>query len=64
MTQAEIKLCSLLLREHFGEIVEKVGTFLVRTGSQPLRAVCADTGMALDQVWGGGGGKGGGGIQG
>uniref|UniRef100_A0A803YBZ4 DNA-directed RNA polymerase III subunit RPC3 n=2 Tax=Meleagris gallopavo TaxID=9103 RepID=A0A803YBZ4_MELGA len=50
MTQAEIKLCSLLLREHFGEIVEKVGTYLVRTGSQPLRAVCADTGLALDQV--------------
>lgn len=52
MTQAEIKLCSLLLREHFGEIVEKVGTYLVRTGSQPLRAICADTGLALDQVWG------------
>ncbi|XP_042747209.1 DNA-directed RNA polymerase III subunit RPC3-like [Lagopus leucura] len=50
MTQAEIKLCSLLLREHFGEIVEKVGTYLVRTGSQPLRAICADTGLALDQV--------------
>ncbi|XP_021239474.1 DNA-directed RNA polymerase III subunit RPC3 isoform X2 [Numida meleagris] len=49
MTQAEIKLCSLLLREHFGEIVEKIGTYLVRTGSQPLRAIVADTGLALDQ---------------
>ncbi|XP_078011053.1 DNA-directed RNA polymerase III subunit RPC3 isoform X1 [Phascolarctos cinereus] len=50
MTQAEIKLCSLLLQEHFGEIVDKIGTHLIRTGSQPLRAVVHDTGTSLDQV--------------
>ncbi|XP_059574025.1 DNA-directed RNA polymerase III subunit RPC3 isoform X2 [Alligator mississippiensis] len=50
MTQAEIKLCSLLLQEHFGEIVEKIGTYLVRTGGQPLRAIVSDTGTSLDQV--------------
>uniref|UniRef100_A0A8C5K8K7 DNA-directed RNA polymerase III subunit RPC3 n=1 Tax=Jaculus jaculus TaxID=51337 RepID=A0A8C5K8K7_JACJA len=50
MTQAEIKLCSLLLQEHFGEIVEKVGVHLIRTGSQPLRAIAHDTGTSLDQV--------------
>ncbi|NWU73053.1 RPC3 polymerase, partial [Pterocles burchelli] len=50
MTQAEIKLCSLLLREHFGEIVEKIGTYLVRTGAQPLRMIVTDTGLVLDQV--------------
>ncbi|NXG70130.1 RPC3 polymerase, partial [Baryphthengus martii] len=50
MTQAEIKLSSLLLREHFGEIVEKIGTFLIRTGSQPLRSIVSETGLLLDQV--------------
>ncbi|XP_060109041.1 DNA-directed RNA polymerase III subunit RPC3 [Heteronotia binoei] len=50
MTQAEIKLCSLLLCEHFGEIVEKIGTHLIRTGNQPLRMFAHDTGMSLDQV--------------
>ncbi|NWV00454.1 RPC3 polymerase, partial [Upupa epops] len=50
MTQAEIKLCSLLLQEHFGEIVEKIGTFLVRTGAQPLRIIVSETGLLLDQV--------------
>ncbi|XP_035758014.1 DNA-directed RNA polymerase III subunit RPC3 [Egretta garzetta] len=50
MTQAEIKLCSLLLQEHFGEIVEKIGTYLIRTGTQPLRMIVNDTGLVLDQV--------------
>uniref|UniRef100_A0A2K5EXK9 DNA-directed RNA polymerase III subunit RPC3 n=1 Tax=Aotus nancymaae TaxID=37293 RepID=A0A2K5EXK9_AOTNA len=50
MTQAEIKLCSLLLQEHFGEIVEKIGVHLIRTGSQPLRVIAHDTGTSLDQV--------------
>ncbi|NXL52224.1 RPC3 polymerase, partial [Podilymbus podiceps] len=49
MTQAEIKLCSLLLQEHFGEIVEKIGTYLIRTGTQPLRMIVNDTGLLLDQ---------------
>ncbi|NXE17049.1 RPC3 polymerase, partial [Lophotis ruficrista] len=50
MTQAEIKLCSLLLREHFGEIVEKIGTHLLRTGAQPLRLLVGDTGLLLEQA--------------
>ncbi|KAM6039509.1 DNA-directed RNA polymerase III subunit RPC3 isoform 3-T3 [Chlamydotis macqueenii] len=50
MTQAEIKLCSLLLREHFGEIVEKIGTCLLRTGAQPLRLLVGDTGLLLEQA--------------
>ncbi|NXD73135.1 RPC3 polymerase, partial [Eolophus roseicapillus] len=50
MTQAELKLCSLLLREHFGDIVEAIGTFLIRSGPQPLRLIVADTGLLLDQV--------------
>ncbi|KAM3657070.1 DNA-directed RNA polymerase III subunit RPC3 [Ammospiza maritima maritima] len=50
MTQAELRLCSLLLREHFGEIVEKVGNSLLRTGPRPLRLLVGDTGLLQDQV--------------
>ncbi|NWX93891.1 RPC3 polymerase, partial [Nothoprocta pentlandii] len=50
MTQAEIKLCALLLREHFGEIVEAVGACLLGTGAQPLRAIAAAAGLSLQQV--------------
>ncbi|XP_064588486.1 DNA-directed RNA polymerase III subunit RPC3 isoform X1 [Zonotrichia leucophrys gambelii] len=50
MTQAELRLCSLLLREHFGEIVEKVGNSLLRTGPRPLRLLVGDTGLLPDQV--------------
>ncbi|KAL7978319.1 hypothetical protein Chor_014858 [Crotalus horridus] len=49
MTQAEIKLCSLLLCEHFGEIVEKVGTQLIRMGGQTLWMISQNTSMSLDQ---------------
>ncbi|NXQ58404.1 RPC3 polymerase, partial [Anthoscopus minutus] len=50
MTQAELRLCSLLLQEHFGEIVEKVGNSLLRTGPRPLRLLVGDTGLLVDQV--------------
>ncbi|XP_071583211.1 DNA-directed RNA polymerase III subunit RPC3 isoform X2 [Heliangelus exortis] len=50
MTQAELRLCSLLLREHFGEIVERIGGHLVRTGGQSLGAIAAATGLLLAQV--------------
>ncbi|NWZ02751.1 RPC3 polymerase, partial [Loxia curvirostra] len=50
MTQAELRLCSLLLREYFGEIVEKVGNSLLRTGPRPLRLLVGDTGLLPDQV--------------
>ncbi|NXC29129.1 RPC3 polymerase, partial [Campylorhamphus procurvoides] len=50
MTQAELRLCSLLLQEYFGEIVEKVGNSLLRTGPRPLRLLVGDTGLLPDQV--------------
>lgn len=50
MTANEVRLCGLLLREHFGEVVEKVGTHLLKNGPQNLRTIVHETGMALDQV--------------
>ncbi|KAM4664371.1 DNA-directed RNA polymerase III subunit RPC3 isoform 2-T2 [Discoglossus pictus] len=50
MTQVEAELCSLLLQEHYGGIVDRVGTYLIRTGGQPLRMIANDTGTSLDQA--------------
>ncbi|XP_046870423.1 DNA-directed RNA polymerase III subunit RPC3 [Hypomesus transpacificus] len=50
MTAQEVRLCGLLLQEHFGEVVEKVGTKLLRGGTQNLRAIANETGTPLDLV--------------
>ncbi|XP_073342305.1 DNA-directed RNA polymerase III subunit RPC3 [Pagrus major] len=48
MTAQEVRLCGLLLREHFGEVVAKVGTHLLRSGAQNLRTLIHETGISLD----------------
>ncbi|KAL6109453.1 polr3c [Pungitius sinensis] len=50
MTAQEVRLCGLLLREHFGEVVAKVGTHLLRGGAQNLRIIIHETGISLDLV--------------
>lgn len=50
MTSQEVRLCGLLLREHFGEVVEKVGTHLLGSGAQNLRTIIHETGTSLDLV--------------
>lgn len=50
MTTQEVRLCGLLLREHFGEVVGKVGTHLLKSGTQNLRTILLETGMSLDLV--------------
>ncbi|KAM8869473.1 DNA-directed RNA polymerase III subunit RPC3 [Spinachia spinachia] len=50
MTSQEVRLCGLLLQEHFGEVVEKVGTHLLRGGAQNLRTIIHETGISLGLV--------------
>ncbi|XP_053743436.1 DNA-directed RNA polymerase III subunit RPC3 isoform X1 [Synchiropus splendidus] len=50
MTSQETRLCSLLLKEHFGEVVEKVGTHLLKNGAQNLRTIIHETGISLDLI--------------
>lgn len=50
MTAQEERLCGLLLQEHFGEVVEKVGTHLLRSGNLNLRALVQETKLPLDLV--------------
>ncbi|XP_078390207.1 DNA-directed RNA polymerase III subunit RPC3 [Cetorhinus maximus] len=50
MTHLEAQICSRLLLAHYGQIVAKVGTHLIRTGCQPLRLMANDTETPIDQV--------------
>ncbi|XP_031589950.1 DNA-directed RNA polymerase III subunit RPC3 [Oreochromis aureus] len=50
MTAQEVRLCGLLLQEHFGEVVEKVGTHLLKSGAQNLRTIIHETGLSVDLV--------------
>ncbi|XP_035285696.1 DNA-directed RNA polymerase III subunit RPC3 isoform X2 [Anguilla rostrata] len=50
MTVQEVRLCGLLLQEHFGEVVEKVGIHLLGSGAQILRAIAHETSTPLDLV--------------
>jgi len=50
MTTQEVRLCGLLLQEHFGDVVEKVGTHLNRSGVLNLRALAHETKLGLDLV--------------
>ncbi|CAL8247261.1 unnamed protein product [Lota lota] len=50
MTAHEARLCGLLLREHFGEVVEKIGTHLLRSGAQNLRTIVNESGTPIDLV--------------
>uniref|UniRef100_A0A8C4GQG4 DNA-directed RNA polymerase III subunit RPC3 n=1 Tax=Dicentrarchus labrax TaxID=13489 RepID=A0A8C4GQG4_DICLA len=50
MTAQEVRLCGLLLQEHFGEVVAKVGTHLLKSGAQNLRTIIHETGISLDLV--------------
>lgn len=44
------KVCSLILYEHFGEIVQKVGTDLFKWGPKPLGLIESSTKLPLDKV--------------
>lgn len=50
MTTQEVRLCGLLLQEHFGEVVEKVAIHLLRSGVLNLRALVHETKLPLDLV--------------
>ncbi|XP_029592148.1 DNA-directed RNA polymerase III subunit RPC3 isoform X3 [Salmo trutta] len=50
MTAQEVRLCGLLLQEHFGEVVERIGTHLLRAGAQNLRTIANETNTPLDLV--------------
>ncbi len=50
MSLNEINLCIVTLKQDFGEVVEKVGVYLLKKGSSPLRVLSQETCLQIKQV--------------
>ncbi|XP_071953346.1 DNA-directed RNA polymerase III subunit RPC3-like [Antedon mediterranea] len=50
MSVTQCKLGSLLIKDHYGEVVEKVCTYLVEHGARALGVLAKETGLQLEQV--------------
>lgn len=50
MSVQQKRVASLILKEQYGEVVEKVGSYCVGKGPRPLRDIIRDTKLPRDQV--------------
>ncbi|KAK2173618.1 hypothetical protein NP493_863g01050 [Ridgeia piscesae] len=50
MSTNEINLCSFILKEYHGPVAEKVGVYLLKNGSMPLRMIAQDLSLKLSQT--------------
>ena len=50
MSQELISLCSIILKEHYGDVVERVGCSLAKKGSLPIKLLSDDTNLKIAQV--------------
>lgn len=50
MSSVEIRLSSFILKDHFGENVEKIVVYLLHKGRKSLRSICSDTDLDKNLV--------------
>ncbi|XP_072038379.1 DNA-directed RNA polymerase III subunit RPC3-like [Amphiura filiformis] len=50
MSAIEVQVASRILKEHYGDIVDKVCTQLIKYGSTPLRPLAQELSLKVDQV--------------
>ena len=50
MSYSRVEICTHIIRECFGEVVQKVMTFLLRNGSSTLRFMLSKVDLKPDQV--------------
>ena len=50
MSKFQISLCSLILKEHFGDVVEKVGVYLIKKGLTPFKVIVQETALSSEKV--------------
>ena len=50
MSVQQKRVASLILKEHYGEVVEKVGSYCIGKGPRPLRDIIRDTKLSREQV--------------
>ncbi len=52
MSALELQLASKILKEHYGDIVDKVCSQLIQYGAMPLRSLAQELALKVDQVSG------------
>ena len=50
MSRCKLELCSCVVKEIYGELVEKVAMFIVKNGPSQLKTVIKCTGCSAKQV--------------
>ena len=50
MSRFKLELCSCIIKDTYGELVEKVAMFLAKNGPSQLKAVTKRTGCSVKQV--------------
>ena len=50
MSKVKAYLCSCIIREHFGDIVEKVTAYLLENGYKSLKEICKDVKLPSEEV--------------
>ena len=50
MSKVKAYLCSCIIREHFGDIVEKVTAYFLENGYKSLKEICKDVKLASEEV--------------
>ena len=50
MSLSETNLCGRLLKEHYGDVLEKIGLHLAKKGPSPVGIIAKDTSLKVEQV--------------
>ena len=50
MSNQQVRVASLLLQENFGDLVESVGSYLLKHGVTPMTDIIKNTGLKRNQV--------------
>ncbi|XP_066917315.1 DNA-directed RNA polymerase III subunit RPC3-like [Clytia hemisphaerica] len=50
MSRSKNTLASRIIREHFGDIVEKISSYLLQSGRKSLREICKDLTLSREEI--------------
>lgn len=50
MSKVKAYLCSCIIKEHFGDIVEKVTAYLLENGYKSLKEICKNVKLTREEV--------------
>lgn len=50
MAKVKSILASHIIKEHFGDIIEKVASYLIQNGQKPLKDICKSLALEKEEV--------------